>query len=225
MISEKSIVDKLNFNKYPAKLILNKPEDINDFNDISYDSTIEKEKYDVILIFIFHLEEFSQHVQQLIQKQLVADKGYVFFAYPKKNNPQYDSYIDRDSFFKQMPVDEEGYIQDSNLKFAKMVSMNDVFTVIGLKSEVKKTKKTSTAQKSQRVDDYIDNVEDIKLHLKSNEELLQKYNELAFGYQKDWARYVYSAKKKETQEKRLVEMESILAEGYKSIDLYRLNKK
>lgn len=54
---------------------------------------------------------------------------------------------------------------------------------------------------------------------------MQRYNELTLGYQKDWARYVYSAKKKETQEKRLSEMETILSEGFKTIDVYRRQKK
>jgi len=40
-------------------------------------------------------------------------------------------------------------------------------------------------------------------------------------YQKDWARYVYSAKKIETQENRLLQMAEALADGYKSIDLFR----
>lgn len=49
--------------------------------------------------------------------------------------------------------------------------------------------------------------------------MLKIYNELTFGYQKDWARYVYSAKKTETREKRLAEMETVLAEGFIPPDL------
>lgn len=77
----------------------------------------------------------------------------------------------------------------------------------------------------QCVDDYIEYVEHIKEYLSRNEDSLEAYNKLTFGYQKDWARYVYSAKKIETQEKRLLEMETILGEGYKSMDLYRRKKK
>ncbi|MED1472229.1 YdeI/OmpD-associated family protein [Bacillus salipaludis] len=67
-------------------------------------------------------------------------------------------------------------------------------------------------------------VEDLKQYLSKNGELLEKYNQLTFGYQKDWARYVYSAKRKETQEKRLLEMETVLGEGFKSMELYRQSK-
>ncbi|MGO0059099.1 YdeI/OmpD-associated family protein [Brevibacillus fluminis] len=226
MNSEKSIIDKLNLRKHPAKLILNKPADVTDFDAVEYDTTITNDPYDVIVLFVFQLEEFTSNVQMIIDKQLVAEKGYVYFAYPKKNNPQYDQYIERDSFFQSVPVDEDGYIQGSSLKFAKMVSLNDVFTIIGLKAEGKKAKKTSAAPKSQCVDDYIEHVEEIRAFFQErNKEILDKYNELTPGYQKDWARYVFSAKKKETQEKRLAEMETVLGEGYKTMDLYRRQKK
>lgn len=223
MNSTKSIVDKLNLKKYASKLILNLPEDIDEFKEIDFDAAIEKEKYDLIFIFVFNLEEFSNKLHQVIEKHLLSDKGYLFFAYPKKNNPQYKDYIERDQIFPYINVGEDGYVAESNLKFSRMVSLNDIFTVVGLKYENKKA--VSSSKKSQCVDDYIDHVDDIKRYLEKNGELLSAYNSLTFGYQKDWARYVYSAKREETQEKRLLEMEDILGEGYKSIDLYRRKKK
>jgi len=222
--SQKSVIEKLNLHKYPNKLVLQKPEDMDDFNELDYDSTIKSPKYDLIFIFIFSLEEFSKQLQSVIQQQLIADNGYLFFAYPKKNNPIYKEYIDRDSFFEVLPVDEEGYVFDSNLKFSRMVSLNEIFTVVGLKVMPKKTKKIASNKNSQCVDDYIDHIKDIKLYLNKNEDLLISYNQLTFGYQKDWAHYVYSAKRKETQEKRLLEMETVIGEGYKSMDLYRRNQ-
>ncbi|WHY75372.1 YdeI/OmpD-associated family protein [Neobacillus sp. WH10] len=225
MNSPKSIVEKLNLNKYPTKLILQVPENMDDFNELEYDSSSKQAKYDLIFIFIFSLEEFTKHLQSVIEKQLLEDNGYLYFAYPKKNNKVYKEYIDRDSFMAALPVDEEGYVSESKVKFSRMVSLNDVFTVVGLKSVPRKSKKTASSKNSQCVDDYIIHVDDIKNYLNKNEELLKTYNELTFGYQKDWARYVFSAKRKETQEKRLLEMETILGEGYKSMDLYRRKKK
>ncbi|KQL50793.1 hypothetical protein AN964_24540 [Heyndrickxia shackletonii] len=224
MSAPKTVIEKLNLNKYPTKLILNKPDDINDFNELEYDTDIKQNQYDLVFQFIFSIEDFLQKLQFVIEKQLVEDNGYLFFAYPKKNNPQYEEYIDRDRFLQEINLDEDGYVPGSNLKFSRMVSLNDVFTVVGLKAAPKKAKKPSSA-KSQCVDDYIEHVEDIKQYLQSKEEILNAYNQLTPGYQKDWARYVYSAKRKETQEKRLLEMETVLAEGYKTMDLYRRNKK
>ncbi|WP_160722906.1 YdeI/OmpD-associated family protein [Bacillus sp. USDA818B3_A] len=225
MAAPKSVIEKLNLQKYTNKIILHKPEEIIEFQELEYDSSIKKEKYDLIFSFIFSLEEFSNELQTVIDKQLLADNGYLYFAYPKKNNKVYKEYIDRDSFISALPSDEEGYVLNSNIKFARMVSLNDVFTVVGLKSTPKKTGKAASSKSSQCVDDYINNVVDIKQYLQKNEELLNKYNGLTPGYQKDWARYVYSAKRKETQEKRLLEMETVLGEGYKTIELYRQAKR
>ena len=221
----KTVVEKLNLYKYPRKLILHKPEDVDDFNGLEYDSAIKTENYDLIFSFVFSLEEFSQQLQSIVEKQLLEKNGYLFFAYPKKNNPKYTEYIDRDSFFQVLPVDEDGYVFGSDLKFSRMVSMNDVFTVVGLKSAPKKATKTASSKSSQRVDDYIVHVDDLRQYLSKNENLLESYNQLSFGYQKDWARYVYSAKRIETQEKRLLEMETVLGEGYKTMDLYRRKQK
>lgn len=225
MNSTKSIAEKLNFSKYPEKLILNIPEGINDFDSLEFNTSIKKEKYDLIFNFIFKLEDFSTFLQEIVEKQLVKENGYVYFAYPKKNNPLYDEYIDRDSIYNEQHYNEEGYFHGSNIKFARMVSLNDVFTVVGMKSVPKKANKSASTKSSQCVDDYIDRVEDIKQYLNKNEDLLRVYKVLTFGYQKDWARYVYSAKRKETQEKRLLEMETVIAEGFKTMDLYRRRSK
>lgn len=223
--TEKTIIDKLNLRKYSTKLILGKPDDISDFDELEYDTSAVKAKYSLIFTFIFNLEEFVSQLNEVIERQLLEEGGYLFFAYPKKNNPKYADYIERDSFFAQVSMDEEGYVQGSPIKFARMVSLNDVFTVIGLKSQTKKAASSAKAKPSQCVDDYIDRVEDIRAYLQHDEAIGQRYNQLTPGYQKDWARYVYSAKKKETQDKRLAEMKAVLAEGYKSMDLYRRNKK
>lgn len=225
MNSPKSIMEKLSLAKYPTKAILHIPEDIHEFAGMDFDTTLQKEKYDLIFIFIFHLEDLKKHVQEVIEKQYLTDKGYLYFAYPKKNNPQYSEYIDRDSIFPAMSVDDEGFVEGSRIKFARMVSFNEVFTVIGLKAEPAKVKKAANPPKSQSVNDYIEHVDNIKKYLDDKKELLKIYNELTFGYQKDWARYVYSAKKIETQEKRLAEMETVLAEGYKTIELYKRAKR
>jgi hypothetical protein len=225
MAASKSVIDKLNLQKYANKLILHKPEQVDEFQELEYDSSIKKDTYDLIFSFIFSLEEFTRELQNVIEKQLLEDNGYLYFAYPKKNNKVYKEYIDRDSFISALPSDEDGYVLNSNIKFARMVSLNDVFTIVGLKSTPKKSKKAASSKSSQCVDDYIDHIDDIRKYLQKNEELLKKYNELTPGYQKDWARYIYSAKRKETQEKRQLEMETVLGEGYKTIELYKQAKR
>lgn len=43
--------------------------------------------------------------------------------------------------FPALNVGEDGYVGNSDIKFARMVSMDDVFTVVGLKREKKKRRK------------------------------------------------------------------------------------
>lgn len=225
MNSTKSVIEKLGIHKYSTKLILNKPETVLDFDDLHYDTTIKDTRYQFVFIFTFTLEDFTQQLNTIIDKNLIEDNGYLYFAYPKKNNPTYKEFIERDRLYEDLSVDEDGYVRNSQLKFSRMVSLNETFTIVGLKSLPKKPKKTDSTKNSQCVDDYIEYVEHIKEYLSRNEDSLEAYNKLTFGYQKDWARYVYSAKKIETQEKRLLEMQTILGEGYKSMDLYRKKKK
>jgi predicted secreted protein len=169
------------------------------------------------------LDEMVKYTQQVIREQQLAGNGYLFFAYPKKGNKRYDSYVHRDDIFPAMGVDEDGYIGSSDLKFARMVSMDDVFTVIGIKHE--KKKKTKSPAASQSVADYEDRVKDVEELLAPYPKERQFYKELTPGYQKDWARFIFSAKQQQTREKRLEQMVDILAQGYKSMDLYRQNKK
>ncbi|WP_232361579.1 YdeI/OmpD-associated family protein, partial [Bacillus thuringiensis] len=75
---------------------------------------------------------------------------------------------------------------ESNIKFARMVSMDEVFTVVGLKREKKKTMKTSAM--SQCVADYADRIKDVEALLTNHPNELKFYQSLTPGYQKDWAR-------------------------------------
>ena len=217
------IITKLRIDKFNDKLILNKPEDITSFDGIDFDISIKREKYDLVFAFIFSLDEFSTTVNMLVEKDLINLNGCFFFAYPKKGNKKYKEYIGRDDFFKKESVDDDGFINNSHLKFFKMLAFDDVFTCIGLRYEIKK--ETKLTKPSQCVGDYIDRIPDLQRYFKSNKPVLDFYNKLTPGYQRDWARYVFSAQTETTIQKRLAEMEMIIGKGYKTKDLYRQNKK
>ena len=117
-------------------------------------------------------------------------------------------------------MDEDGYVGTSTIKFSRMVGLDEVFTVFGLKEDAKSKNKTSN-KASQRVADYKDMTPKIEKDLQDTPELLAFYQSLTPGYRVDWARYVYSAKQKATIEKRREEMKVILKAGYKSRDLYK----
>lgn len=215
-----SIINKLNLEKYENLAVLNQPNGYDLFNGYK---TVLSDNHDAIFIFVETLEQMAEYTQTIINKQKLQEKGYLFFAYPKKGNKVYETFIHRDEIFPAMKVGEDGYVEDSDIKFSRMLSMDEVFTVIGLKREKKKAKKSAAA--SQCVADYEDKVNDIEKLLSDHPDELRFYKELTPGYQKDWARYIFSAKQQKTRDNRQSIMVDILSQGYKTFDLYRQKKK
>lgn len=217
----KTIVEKLNLTKYNQKAVLNQPEGTTYLDGLTdYDTSLEKKAYDLIFAFVLDMESLKDLLNRVIKDGLLQKNGYLFAAYPKKGNKVYDTYIHRDDLFPSLGSDEDGYIGTSNIKFARMVGLDDVFTVVGFKEAAKGKGQASTAS-SQCVDDYVDLIPSIEKDLEDTPELLAIYQALTPGYRKDWARYVYSAKQEATKAKRREEMKMILKAGYKSRDLYR----
>lgn len=215
----KTIVEKLNLNKYETALVLNMPLGEHLLEGLkSHDTDWKSKQYDLIFAFVLDMTELQQTVQLIIDRNGLRKSGYLFLAYPKKGNKVYTTYIHRDDLLSGLGADENGYVGNTTIKFARMVGLNDVFTVVGLKEEAKKAG-ISTAT-SQSVSDYISYIPELEAFLQSTPDLLKVYQALTPGYQRDWARYVYSAKQEATRVKRREEMKQLLAAGYKSKELY-----
>ena len=105
---------------------------------IEYEESISKEQYDLIFAFIFNMDEFFNYLNEVIERNLLKENGYLYFAYPKKGNSKYDTYIERDDIYTEKYYNEEGFFANSNLKFSRIISLNDVFTVAGIKVVPKK---------------------------------------------------------------------------------------
>lgn len=220
----KTIVEKLNLQKYKKAAVLNVPEGSDYLAELEgYDTELNKnQSYDLIFAFVLDLEAFKGIVNTVIEDNYLNKKGYIYLAYPKKGNKVYPTFIHRDEIFPGIGVDENGYVGTSTIKFARMVGLDETFTVVGLKEETRKNQPSSKA--SQCVDDYIELIPEIEKDLQDTPELLDFYQSLTPGYRKDWARYVYSAKQEATKAKRREEMKMILGAGYKSRDLYLRDK-
>lgn len=223
---EKTIVDKLNLQKYKSVAILNSPEGSNYFYQLpNYATKIENnQKYDLIFVFTLDINELKKRVYEVIEKDYLSPKGYLYIAYPKKGNKVYDTFVHRDEIFPSLGVNEEGYIGDSTVKFARMVGLDDIFTVVGLKED-SKSKGVPSTKASQCVDDYIESIPQIEKDLADTPEQLAFFKSLTLGYQKGWARYIYSAKQEATRAKRREEMKMLLKKGFKSRDLYMARNK
>ncbi|MCK6257383.1 YdeI/OmpD-associated family protein [Fictibacillus sp. KIGAM418] len=217
-----TIFDKLKLKKYQKMAVVNQPSEYHIFTD---EPTTVSKDHDAIFIFVEALDEMVMHIQSIVKnEQLLLENGYLFIAYPKKGNKRFKTFIHRDEMFPALNVGEDGYVGDSDIKFARMVSMDDVFTVVGLKREKKKINKSSLAA-SQCVADYEDHIKDVERLLANHPNENIFYQKLTPGYQKDWARYIYSAKQQQTRDKRYLQMVDILSQGYKSMDLFRQKKK
>lgn len=217
----KTIVEKLSLHKYKKVAVLNLPDGADYLSELKdYDTELKGDTYDLIFAFVLDAESLKELVNTVIDKNYINKKGYLFLAYPKKGNKVYSTFIHRDDLFGILGADEEGYVGTSTIKFARMVGLDDVFTVVGLKEEARK-KSQSSSKASQCVDDYIELIPEVEKDLSDTPEALTFYQSLTEGYRKDWARYVYSAKQENTKDKRREEMKIILSAGYKSRDLYK----
>lgn len=220
----KTIVEKLNLQKYNKVAVLHLPDGVDYLAGLTnYDTELIDSTYDLIFAFVLNMESLQALVNEVIEKNYLNKNGYIFLAYPKKGNKVYPTFIHRDDLLGGLGADEDGYIGTSNIKFARMVGLDDVFTVVGLKEDSQNRNHTST-KASQCVDDYIALIPDVEKDLQDTPDLLAFYQSLTPGYRKDWARYVYSAKQEATKAKRREEMKMILGAGYKSRDLYRKDK-
>lgn len=221
----KTIVEKLNLQKYKKAAVLNLPDGTDYFADLGdYDTELTDGTYDLIFAFVLDMKSLKELVNKVIENHYLNQNGYLFLAYPKKGNKVYPTFIHRDDLLDGLGADKDGYVGTSNIKFARMVGLDDVFTVVGLKEDSKGKNQTST-KASQCVDDYIELIPSVEKDLQDTPDLLAFYQSLTPGYRKDWARYVYSAKQEATKAKRREEMKMILGAGYKSRDLYRQDKK
>ena len=219
-----SVAKRLGFEKFQKRAVMGKERAVaDDFAELdSYDTDVDAGKYDLIFSYVLTLEELKARVRDTITHDRLNPEGYLYIAYPKIGNKTYDTSVHRDAIFPSLGVDDgNGYVGDSTLKFARMVKLDDTFTLVGLKNAVKGKGKATKAS-SGNVADYEKFIPDVKEYLDAEHPKTAKfYAELTPGYQRDWARYIYSAKQPATQEKRKTEMLDILGKGHKTKNLYQ----
>ena len=165
--------------------------------------------YQALFVHIYSLEQMKQEIYRIWQTNKLAENGLLYLVYPKLNNPHYPG-IHRDSIFPALGVDDAlGILPATQLKFNRMVKLNDIFTIIGLKylntQELNKIRQTSSQPAvSSRVADYISYLPQLEKELLQIQPELQKaFKNLTPGTQRQWAREIYSAQTQATREKRL----------------------
>lgn len=164
--------------------------------------------FDVIFVHTFTLDEMKEMLLTLWEQSTIRPGGIAYLVYPKLNNPEYPG-IHRDDIFPALEVDDGlGLMPNTHYKFNKMVSLNEIFTIIGLKHLTDKELKNLSASKnntqpSGRVSDYIQYIPEIVTKLEADHsDLVNKFQSLTPGKQRNWAREIYSARTQATQDKR-----------------------
>jgi hypothetical protein len=140
--NERSVLEKLNIKKYPKKLVLEKPDGVSELDSIDYDEKPVQKQYDCIFAFVTSLKAMEKHIHTVAKKSLLINNGYLFFVYPKMGNKAGLPHIHRDSIMPYLNIDDsDGIVPGTNLKFSRMVSFNETYTLIGLKMILPKKKR------------------------------------------------------------------------------------
>ncbi len=219
-----ALYKKLMLDKLRRRLILAKPPGYTLLDGAGFDDARTHESFDLVFQFVADLDDLERAVRGASDQDLIADGGYLYLAYPKKGNKAKLRHINRDDIADRFGLDHgDGFVTGTRLKFSKMVSLDETYTVAGLRHF--KSPDYKAPKPACSTDDYAGRIPELREALSAIPEILALFDRLTPGYRKDWARYVYSAKTGATTEKRLAEMACILSEGYKSKDLHRQRKK
>ncbi|WP_124059242.1 YdeI/OmpD-associated family protein [Vaginisenegalia massiliensis] len=167
--------------------------------------------YDAVWVHVYSLEEMRQTLYDLWEHGTIGKGGVCFLVYPKLKNPYYPR-IHRDEIFPTLGVEDAlGYLPDTHFKFNKMISLNDVFTIIGIKHVEPDRQAKRRQASSGRVGDYLHFIPElIELLEREDPVLSQAFVELTPGRQRQWARHIYSAKTETTKIKRQTELKQAL---------------
>jgi hypothetical protein len=127
----KSILEKLNYKGQKRISILNAEESFlnsisSDLIDVTVDKKIDpRYPYEFIIIFVKSVSEVEQIAPVTIHN-LMAD-GVLWFCYPKKTSPRFNSEIDRDHGWK--------VLNDSGLFGIRLVAIDEDWSALRFRNK------------------------------------------------------------------------------------------
>ncbi len=210
-----AIRKKFQLDRFKHRALVGIPEHAPELFGVEGDREMSHPPYDMIVTFVEDLKAWGDFLTKTGKEDLLTEGGVVYFLYPKRGNKVYDSFIHRDDIFPTLKVDDEdGYFKDTDLKFNQMFSLNDVFTVVGVKKLSERPAPSKAP--SQRVGDYEHRLGEIEYLLKEEPLALEAFRSLTPGYQKGYARFILGVKTEATKQSRLEKAIHYLREGRKS---------
>lgn len=208
---DETLSKKIGIHKFNTTALLAASKEASPFDVLPEFDSSTCSQVDLLVAYVYSLDEMKSIADCVEENHLLADNGQLFLIYPKNKNELGHTAIGRDTIFPYLYIDldKEHYMRDTQFKFNRMLAIDANYTMMSLKNVVPSTKK-KTSKVSQRVSDYVEHIADIEQLLSAHEHALNVYKGLTLGYQKEWARYVFSAKQDATRLKRQEEMVAIL---------------
>lgn len=108
------------------------------------------------------------------------------------------------------------------LDACRLINMSEDLSCMGFRS-LEVSKNIQKSRPSQCVNDYVDKIKDVASSLREDARII--YLQLTPGYQKDWARYIFSAIQEKTRINRIALANKVIIAGYKSLDKYKSSTK
>lgn len=214
---------KFNLDILPKLLVLHLPNNITLFDELHFDKVIISFEYDLIVVFVFTLQEIKKMLYDIYDKNLLSNGGYLYFIYPQKGNQEYRSHIDTKDILTYFHISKEyPYMSNTYLKYTMSYYFNETYSMIDFRYINDKITRTTI---SSTIIDYASYIPDIKKVITSDQESMNIFESLSEEDQIGWAKFIFSAKSKATQKKRILEMKDMLRQGYKSRDLYKQDYK
>lgn len=213
LLSVDPLLDKLRLSPQQQVGIIGRPDPtvLPDFPDLVL-AEAPAESLTAIVCFVTTLAELVAQVTAFVHCVKLVPGGRILLAYPKKGNSRYDTYVGRDDVFPSLGIDDTvDQILGSKFAFNQMVAFDDTFTVIGLKD----VSGTPRRQRPKETNPAPELVAQLEAELRPYAAAANFYATLTPGYRRQWAQWVYGAKKEETKQKRFAQAVDLLTAGVK----------
>ncbi len=182
-----ALIRKLQYKENFQCLVLGKPAEFT--LPFSFDSKRMNKVYDLELIFTRSMEELNSSFDAFLNPR---DDRKRWIAYPKKSS-SLTSNLDRDLIWKRL--------EDLHHKPVAMISLDETWSAMRVRHE--KDVKTIVKEKTS-MPDALDAL------LENNPECRDYFNSLSPTNKKEYMRWVQSAKRDETLQKRLTKIKMLL---------------
>lgn len=75
------------------RILMLNPPDTTYFSEFEIGTKFTEEREDVIVLFVYSLDQLIDEIRELIIKNNVTKEGRIFIAYPKKGNKKFNTFL------------------------------------------------------------------------------------------------------------------------------------